>query len=49
MLILYKADFNSIISLKIKLFSSWYFASWKTAELALSNTHLLTQIILMSL
>jgi hypothetical protein len=35
----YKADLI-IISLKINLFSPWY--SWKIAELALNNNHLLT-------
>ena len=39
-LVYYKADLI-IISLKISLFSPWY--NWKLAELALNNTHSLTQ------
>ena len=40
MLVKYKADLITIISLKINLFSPWY--SWKIVELALNNNHSLT-------
>ena len=40
MVIIYYISIVSSVSIKINLFSSWY--SWKIAELALNNNHLLT-------